>query len=61
MNKIGAFFKKVGSAIASGFKAAWNFVKNIPWTKAVNPIVAWCVYGGCAAALLTVAIVFACI
>ncbi len=57
MDKVKGFFKKVGTAIANfckkawagivaGCVAAWNWVKSIPWTQPVRPLVAWCVLGG---------------
>ena len=46
MKKVGDFFKK-----------AVNFVKNIPWTSTVKPLVAWSVFGGVVA--LTVILMLA--
>lgn len=58
MNKVGAFFKKVGVAIANGCVAAWNFVKNIPWTQPVKPLIAWSVVGGTLALAVMFMLIF---
>ena len=45
-NKVGAFFKKVGNAIADFAKKVWAKVKSVEWNAPVKPIVAWSVIGG---------------
>ena len=58
MKKVGDFFKKVGKAIADGAKKAVEFVKNIPWTSPVKPLVAWCTYGGVVALTVVLMLIF---
>ena len=44
--KVGAWFKKAGTAIANFFKKAWAKVKAIQWNAPVKPVIAWSVIGG---------------
>ena len=44
--KVGAWFKKVGSAIGNFFKKLWAKVNAIQWNAPVKPVVAWSVIGG---------------
>ena len=69
MDKVVAFFKKlgvaiantakkVGAAIANGCKTAWNFVKKIQWNQPINPVIAWSVIGGVVAVSVILMLIF---
>ena len=46
LNKVGDFFKKVGTAIADFAKKAWAWFLAIDWNSSVKPVVGWSVFGG---------------
>lgn len=58
MSKVVAFFKKVGSAIATFAKKCWAAVTSIQWTSNVRPLIAWPVYGGVVALTVALMLIF---
>ena len=55
--KVGAWFKKVGTAIAKFFKKAWAKVKAIQWNAPVKPVIAWSVIGGVLLVAVAIALI----
>ena len=58
MAKIGAFFKKIGKAIADFAKKAWVTVKELDWNAPVRPAIAWSVFGGALAIAVVLMLIF---
>lgn len=58
LSKVGAFFKKVGSAIVKAAKSVWAWIKEIPWTKPIKPVIAWSVIGGTLAIAVALMLIF---
>ena len=56
--KVGAWFKKVGKAIADFFKKAWAWFKGIQWNAPVKPVIAWSVIGGTLLVSVALALIF---
>lgn len=58
MAKIGAFFKKIGEAIAASAKKAWVAVKTLNWNAPVRPLIAWSVFGGAVVLAVVLMLIF---
>ena len=52
------FFKRAWNATVNGCKKAVEWVKNIPWSQPVKPIVAWGIIGGVLAVAVALMIIF---
>ena len=58
MNKVGAFFKKLGAKIADFGICVWEKLKSIPWNQPVKPLVAWCIVGGAVVISVALMLIF---